>query len=163
MAALALAAPAGAGTGERSLSRKTALEVQIVAQINALRSRHGLAPLRLSRDLGAAAGAHSTAMVRRGFFAHESADGSAFWKRIERFYRPGGSARWSVGENLLWASPSVDARGAVAQWLRSPGHRRNMLDPSWREIGLGAVHAPSAPGVFDGLDVTVVTADFGVR
>ena len=48
-------------------------------------------------------------------------------------------------------------------WLESPGHRRVLLTPAWREIGLSAVHTASAPRVYDGLEVTIVTADFGVR
>jgi hypothetical protein len=38
-----------------------------------------------------------------------------------------------------------------------------MLNPRWLEVGVGAVYAPSAPGVYGGRDVTIVTADFGVR
>ena len=48
-------------------------------------------------------------------------------------------------------------------WLNSPPHRANLLQPKWREIGLGGVHAASAPGAFGGLPATILTADFGVR
>ena len=48
-------------------------------------------------------------------------------------------------------------------WLASPPHRANLLDPHWREVGLSAVHATSAPGVYGGEAATIVTADFGVR
>jgi uncharacterized protein YkwD len=48
-------------------------------------------------------------------------------------------------------------------WLRSRPHRRNLLTPRWREIGLSAVHVAAAPGFFGGRTVTIVTADFGVR
>jgi uncharacterized protein YkwD len=47
--------------------------------------------------------------------------------------------------------------------MTSPEHRANLLDHGWREIGLSAVHVPSAPGVYGGSEVTIVTADFGVR
>ena len=47
--------------------------------------------------------------------------------------------------------------------MGSPGHRANLLSPRWREIGIAAVHAASAPGVYGGHEVTIVTADFGVR
>ena len=47
--------------------------------------------------------------------------------------------------------------------MKSPGHRENILDPHWREIGMGAASRRSAPGAFEGLDVIVLTADFGVR
>jgi hypothetical protein len=37
------------------------------------------------------------------------------------------------------------------------------MNPRWREIGVSAVHENAAPGVYKGLDVTIVTTDFGVR
>ncbi len=102
-------------------------------------------------------------MAVHGFFRHESSDGSAFWKRVQNFYGQGRYPYWSVGENLLWSSPNVDARRALRMWLASPPHRANLLDPKWREVGLAAVHAPRAGGVYGGSEVTIVTADFGVR
>jgi uncharacterized protein YkwD len=48
-------------------------------------------------------------------------------------------------------------------WMASPEHRRNVLDPMWRDVGISALHAPVAPGIFAGGPVTVVTADFGRR
>ena len=102
-------------------------------------------------------------MARAGFFAHESQNGKSFGERVRRFYRTAGFRSWRAGENLLWASPDIDAKRAVELWLESPGHRRVLLTPAWREIGLSAVHTASAPRVFDGLEVTIVTADFGVR
>jgi uncharacterized protein YkwD len=68
-----------------------------------------------------------------------------------------------VGENLVWASPDLDALGAMQLWPKSPPHRENMLAPRWREIGISAVHAAAAPGTHGGQPVTIVTADFGVR
>ena len=102
-------------------------------------------------------------MVTFGFFAHESRDGSSFWLRVQRFYRKGATGGWTVGENLLFSSGGLDAKRAVALWLRSPGHRANMLSPRWREIGVAAMRSPAAPGVFAGEQVVVVTADFGAR
>jgi uncharacterized protein YkwD len=145
------------------VSSDPSLEAAILGEVNALRRAHGVAPLRPSRALGAAATAHSRAMVTFGFFRHESRDGGAFSARLGRFYRPTGSGTWSVGENLLWSTPGLDARGAVRLWLDSPPHRRNLLSPRWREIGLSAMLSPAAPGVFGGRDVVVVTSDFGVR
>ena len=165
VACFALAAPATAAltAPTRQATATAALERGVLAEVNALRRSHGLVPLRLSRQLSTAAQAHSNTMARRGFFRHESADGSPFWQRVRRFYGSDGYGRWSVGENLLWSSPNVDARGAVRMWLNSPSHRRTLLTAEWREIGLGAVHVASAPGTYGGREVTILTADFGVR
>jgi uncharacterized protein YkwD len=160
----ALAAPASAAeNASRSVTAADALERSVLAEVNALRARHHLAPLRLNMRLTAAADVHSRAMASRGFFAHESADGSAFWQRVRRFYNNRGFRQWSVGENLLWSSPRIEAAGALRMWLGSPAHRKNLLAREWREIGLSAVHVASAPGVYKGLEVTIVTADFGIR
>ena len=139
------------------------LESGVLVDINQLRASHHLAPLRISAGLSAAARQHSQQMAVDGYFAHESFDGSAFWKRVQRFYGQGRFGYWSVGENLLWSSPDVDASGALQMWMNSPEHRANLLTPRWREIGLSAVHAVGASGVYHGLDVTIVTADFGIR
>ena len=147
----------------RTLAAADRLETQVLAELNAIRKRHGLVPLRLSRPLATAADAHSRAMGTYGFFAHDSRDGSAFWKRVRRFYGPGGYGNWSVGENLLWSSGGLSAPRALELWMASPGHRKNILTPRWREIGLSAVNVRSAPGVFGGRDVVIITTDFGVR
>lgn len=157
-----LAAPAP-GSAVRTLAEVGALDSAVLGQINAVRARHGLVRLRMNARLSAAAEQHSSAMARRGFFSHDSADGSPFWKRVGRYYGSSGYGFWSVGENLLWASPALDAARVVGGWLESPKHRRNLLAARWREIGISAVHTGAAPGSFHGLEVTILTADFGVR
>jgi uncharacterized protein YkwD len=157
-----VASPAGASSQRPATSLST-LEQGVLADINALRKEHGLAPLRLSTSLSAAARQHSSEMAARGYFSHSSANGSSFDRRIARYYPMGGSHYWSVGENLLWSSPDVDAGGALDMWWNSPEHRKNMLTSRWREVGLSAVHVASAPGAYGGREVTIVTTDFGVR
>jgi uncharacterized protein YkwD len=139
------------------------LEQQVFRDVNRQRIQHGLVPLRVNGHLGLAARSHSLAMAEHGFFAHEAYDGSAFWLRIKAAYPALAGRTWSVGENLAWASPELTAEHAVEMWLASPQHRQNMLAPRWRDVGIGIVRALGAPGVYDGLDVTIVTADFGVR
>jgi uncharacterized protein YkwD len=102
-------------------------------------------------------------MATRGYFAHESADGTAFWRRIQRNYSSSGRSAWSVGENLVWEAPELDAAEAIRLWMASPEHRANILTASWREIGISAFHAETAPGAYSGGPVTIVTTDFGVR
>jgi len=48
-------------------------------------------------------------------------------------------------------------------WVNSPEHRKILLTGRWREVGLSAVHVATAPGAYGGREVTIVTADFGVR
>jgi len=157
-----VATPAGASPQQPTASL-SALEQGVLVDINTLRKQHGLAPLRLSATLSAAARQHSAEMASRGYFGHDSANGSSFDRRIARYYPMGRNRFWSVGENLLWSSPDVDPNGALQMWWNSPEHRKNMLTARWREIGLSAVHVPAAPGTYGGREVTIVTTDFGVR
>jgi uncharacterized protein YkwD len=156
------ASPAGASS-QRPATSLSSLEQGVLTDINTLRKQHGLAPLRLSASLSAAARQHSAEMAARGYFSHDSVNGSSFDRRIARYYPMGRSHYWSVGENLLWSSPDVDAGGALNMWWNSPEHRKNMLTARWREIGVSAVHVATAPGTYAGREVTIVTTDFGVR
>jgi uncharacterized protein YkwD len=167
LCAVAAAIASGAGTAAVAESAAptvatNAFERSVLAELNSVRRAHGLVPLRASNPLAAAADSHTRAMGRHGFFAHESRDGSSFADRVRRYYRPLGGL-WSVGENLLWSTRGIDAKRAVSLWMQSPGHRQNILTPQWREIGLAAVTVHGAPGVYGGMDVVIVTTDFGVR
>ena len=148
---------------QRPAKVASALEKDVLANVNLLRRQHGLPALRMSAKLTAAARSHSTEMAQRGYFSHDSANGSSFDKRISRYYSLSGRRYWSVGENLLWSSPDVSASAALDMWLNSPEHKKILLTARWREIGLAAVHVQAAPGSYGGREVTIVTADFGVR
>ena len=117
----------------------------------------------LACDLRDAALSHSNEMVSQSYFEHTSPAGLTFMDRIESTGYMSGARSWTVGENLVWGGPEIGAARAFRLWLASPPHRANLLDPHWREIGLGAVHATSAPGVYGGGSATIVTADFGAR
>ena len=112
-------------TGARRLL--SALELDVVARINAQRTSRGLRALRVSRGLTFAANYHTHQMGQLGFFEHESVNGAPFWRRIQRFY-PARGGYWSVGENIFWESPDSSAATAVREWMHSPPHRENILD-----------------------------------
>jgi uncharacterized protein YkwD len=139
-------------------------EARLLDRLNALRVSRGLAPLNASPGLFSAADRHSREMARHGYCGHDSANGASFWSRISNFYGRGAAWRgWSVAENVLCHPRRLSAAAALSRWLASPGHRANLLAPQWRDVGVGAVYADSAPGEFHGDDVLLVTADFGVR
>ena len=162
-AVVAVAAPAALSETSASRMSIANLESGLLQQLNAVRTDHGLVALRSNPKLTAAADQHSREMADDGYFDHNSFDGTSFSDRIAKWYPLGAFHSWMVGENLLWSSPSVDPPRAVAMWMRSPGHRANILNPRWREIGIGAVHSSSAGGAFTHLPVTIITTDFGVR
>ena len=159
-----VAAPAA--FAQRSAVRQTrlqTLDLSVLVQLNAIRKSHGLVPLKLNVALTTAAQGHSSEMLADGYFAHESISGAPFWKRLTAYSSMAPDGAWSVGENLLWSSPEVDAVKALQLWMASPEHRHNILTARWREIGIAAIHVESASGTYGGRPVTVITTDFGVR
>ena len=89
------------------------------------------------------------ALARAGYLDHTSPDGSTLVDRLAR-------VRWrgiAAGEDLAVAGAPGDA---VAMWLRSPGHRENLLRPSFRRRSGSASRAASGTGA----SALYVTADF---
>src|SRR5262245_55407513 len=160
LAAAVVPAVAHPATGSRTTVGT--LENGVLAELNDIRVAHGLRPLRLSRPLAAAARQHTFEMLDDGYFEHDSANGDQFWQRLERYY-PKGKNIWDVGENLIWSSPSLGAGTALRLWMDSAGHRKNILFPAWREIGIAAVHSDTSTGAYGGGAVTIITTDFGAR
>lgn len=147
----------------RSETNLQTLSHRVLASLNRFRLAHGRVALHESAALDRAALHHSLEMGRLGYFSHSSADGMQFWQRIRHFYPAHGFSYWSAGENLVWASPSLSAGGAMRLWISSPPHLANLLSRQWRQIGISAVGVVRAPGVYGERRVTIITADFGVR
>lgn len=104
---------------------------EVIALTNTERASSGLPPLAPDPLLTAAAQAHSSDMVTRAFYAHTSPDGREPWDRAA----DAGSRHRTVGENIACGqrSPAEVVRG----WMDSPGHRANILKPSFTHMGVG--------------------------
>jgi uncharacterized protein YkwD len=163
VAALLITALVGPTASAKNRATLSSFETSVLQRLNETRQSHGLQPLRLSIRLTSAADAHSVDMADSGYFDHSSRDGTPFWKRIDRWYSSAGYGFWSVGENMVWASPNLSAGRAMSLWMASPEHRANILSTRWREIGVSAIHVASARGVYHGRPVTIITTDFGAR
>jgi uncharacterized protein YkwD len=146
LALAALAAPAGAraGGGCRDADAlpgrvsQTRLRAATLCLMNAERSARGLGRLRANRPLSRAARAYARQMVRRHFFDHQSPGGSTMMSRIRSTAYVHGAASFTVGENLAWGTgPWATPRAIVRGWMRSREHRANLLDPEFRDVGIG--------------------------
>lgn len=128
--------------------------------VNLERRRRGLRGLRANGRLAAAAARHSTDMVRRAFFGHVTPGGATLVQRIRRTGYVSGARSYALAENLAWGTGSyATPLRTVAGWMRSPGHRRNILHPGFRELGVGIVlGAPGAVG-----EGATYTTNFGAR
>jgi len=142
-------APRAAGDARLSQSERTMIRI-----VNAVRSQYGLRRLRASRALNNAAEHHSSDMLARDFFAHDSSDGTPLDRRLRRY----ANAR-TVGETLaaLGDRPGIE-QTVVQLWMDSPPHRAVVLSPGFRRIGLSQRFGP-----LGGFGMAVVTADFASR
>jgi uncharacterized protein YkwD len=130
--------------------------------LNAKRSKRGQRKLRLSKKLSRAARRHARDMARRNYFSHNSPNGSSFLDRIRRTGYLRGARMWMVGENLAWGSGSRSSpRLTVRAWMRSPGHRRNILTRRFRHIGIGI--AFGAPTNVGGSPAATYATEFGIK
>jgi uncharacterized protein YkwD len=150
------AGPAGPCSGADVSSSKTrTTERATLCLLNQERRRAGLPDLHWNRSLSHAARQHSRSMVRRRFFSHTSSNGGDFATRI----RKAGYSGRAIGENIAWgAGDRGTPREIVQAWMHSPGHRRNILNPFFRRIGVGVARGAPYIGV---KDARMYTTDFG--
>lgn len=105
------------------------MELQVLRLVNAERARYGLAPVSYDRRLDAAAESHNAQQVATRTMSH---DGIGDGDPGSRIRATGFSSSW--GENV--ATGQLSAEQVVAEWMASPGHRRNVLDPDFRLMGV---------------------------
>jgi Ca2+-binding RTX toxin-like protein len=142
------------------MSQANAYEQYILELINAERAKTGAQPLAFDGDLNEAAELHSDWMLDFDTFSHTGANGSSAGDRMTaagyRFY-----GSWTWGENVAWMSarsPSGwqdEALGLHTNLMNSSGHRANILNANFREIGVGF-----ETGVYKGYHSAMLTENF---
>jgi uncharacterized protein YkwD len=140
---------AGADSTTSSTTLRT-LRAAVTCLINRQRTQRGLPALAVSDQLNRSAQAWTNTMARTGRFTHGPRD--AFAKRISA----DGYVWQSAGENI--AAGFETPRLVVAAWMTSTDHCRNILDPSYRDVGNGESNGtvgPNGNGTW--------TQDFGLR
>ncbi len=142
------------GGGKISLNNE---EKAIFSLHNRIRKERNLGSLCVHPALQKAARAHSEDMIRRDYFSHNTKGrGESACERIKRYGYP-----YSLcGENIAYGSGSYGEPDSIMdRWMKSDGHRRNILKEEFKEIGVGAY-----TGTYKNTEgVTMYTADFGVR
>ncbi|MFJ9950116.1 CAP domain-containing protein [Kitasatospora sp. NPDC091207] len=127
------AAPTSGATGGGSTAQ------QVVDLVNVQRAQHGCGPLTADSRLATAAQGHSEDMAARDYFDHASPEGYHADHRIEAT-----GYRWnSWGENI--ARGQKDPAAVMDAWMNSPGHRANILNCSFKEIGVGVKTGSGGP------------------
>ena len=138
-------ATCGGGNVDLSVEEKKMLDLH-----NKIRAERGLPKFCVHPDLQRAARDHSKEMLAEDRFAHGNVG-----ERLRRF-----GYRWSTsGENILYDPGSRDSVESLFKlWMTSSGHRANILNKNFREIGIGA-----SSGEYRGDKGTMWTVDFGAR
>lgn len=127
LVAITLAAPAVAC--DKPASARQA-EAEVISLINSERARHGLGKVRRSEPLEHAAARQACDLAARKKLSHVGTDGSTVKQRV----KGAGYAMRFANENIGYGFRSPAS--AVAWWMNSPGHRKNILEPRVREIGV---------------------------
>ena len=105
--------------------------------VNAQRAAAGVGPLATCATLTRSAADHSADQAAHATMSHTGSDGSTMVQRDER----AGYVGWNaLGENVAAGYPDVDS--VVAAWMASPGHRANILDGNYHDVGFGQVGGP---------------------
>jgi uncharacterized protein YkwD len=160
-AAAAIPSPhcAHASTAPSHLSTRAAAHA-LQCLINGVRAQHGLRAVRADGRLRLAARRHADDMAAHDFFAHESPGGATVASRVKHAgYLSGGAREWWLGEALAWGRASAGAPRAILRGLlKSPPHRAILLDPNFRDLGVGVAHGAPRGGDKGALTVDL---DFG--
>ncbi len=108
----------------------------VITMTNLQRATIGLDPLLLSPELTAAAQAHAEDMAARGYFSHAGLDGSTPATRATA----AGYAWIALGENIAQGQSAPEQ--VMQSWMASEGHRSNILNPVFGDIGVGYAISP---------------------
>jgi uncharacterized protein YkwD len=130
---------------------------------NRERRERGLGRLCIHPQLQRAARAHSTDMVQRDYFSHNTRGRSETYDaRLKRYgYTIKGYSYRTTGENIGGGTGDFGTPDGIfnASWMKSKDHRPNILNKRFREVGIGVTR-----GTFKGAsNYTMYTVDFGAR
>lgn len=122
----------------------------LIDQTNEARLGDHLSDLSFNALLEKAAQMKANDMAEKGYFAHNSPDGKTPWY----WFREAGYDYAVAGENL--AVNFTDSKDVTEAWLRSPGHRANIMNDRYTEIGIA-----TARGTYKGKEAIFVVQEFG--
>lgn len=115
-------------------------EKQVADLVNKERSAQGLAPLKFNGELSKVAKLKATDMRDKNYFSHTSPTYGSPFDMMKSF----GIRYTSAGENIAKGYRTPDA--VMKGWMNSPGHKANILNSSFTEIGVGYVTDSSGTG-----------------
>ncbi|MBI3290646.1 hypothetical protein HYZ76_00020 [Candidatus Falkowbacteria bacterium] len=124
----------------------------IIALLNQSRTEAGFEPLVEDKILSGFAGQKASDMITRDYFSHDTPEGKRPWQWINR----GEYDYIYAGENL--AMDFITAESVHEAFMKSPSHRRNILNPKYKNVGIAVIS-----GKLGGKDTTLLVQFFGAR
>ena len=115
-------------------SRVTNYETEVVKLVNEQRAKYNLAPLAMNWELARVARYKSQDMADKGYFSHTSPTYGSPYTMMKAF----GITYRTAGENIAYGYSSPKA--VVEAWMNSEGHRANILNTTYTQIGVGYVY-----------------------
>ncbi len=106
-------------------------ESEVARLVNVERAKSGLPALKLNWQLSRVARYKSADMANKGYFAHNSPTYGTPFQMMENF----GLRFSAAGENIAYGQRTPAE--VMRDWMNSPGHRNNIMSPSFTEIGVG--------------------------
>ncbi|MFD0417726.1 CAP domain-containing protein [Streptomyces sp. NPDC127108] len=122
-----------------AVSKSAKYAKQLLVLVNKERARAGCRPLRLDRRVQAAAMAHAKDMAARNYYDHTSPEGVSAGDRMRKAGYPTGA--W--GENIHKGPKGP--KTAMRDWMRSSGHRKNILNCAYKDFGAGVSLKANGP------------------
>ena len=114
-------------------SSVSAFETEVIRLVNEIRVQNGLKPLTANWELSRVARYKSQDMVDNRYFSHTSPTYGTPFQMIKSF----GLSYRTAGENIAYGQRTPQA--VVNAWMNSSGHRANILNSSYTQIGVGYV------------------------
>lgn len=117
-----------------------ALEAKLLAHTNTARAENAVGALSFDEGLAQAARHHAAEMAALNYFSHGSPEpeNATLGQRVAR----SGSFIGTLSENLALVGPDGVAQATTVGWLGSPGHRANLLNPTFTHVGFGTARFP---------------------
>lgn len=116
----------------RGLTVDQESEISMLKMVNEERKKRGISELVFRPETVPVARNHARDMWERQYFGHVSPDGEDIGDRLEK----GNVAFTIAGENLALAPTLQTAHTGL---MNSEGHRRNILDPEFKRVGIGVI------------------------
>jgi uncharacterized protein YkwD len=123
--------PSRTTTSTRAGTSSTSVEAEVLRLVNVERSTNGCDPVSADTTLAGVARAHSRDMAEKGYFDHDSPDGRDPFQRMR-----------DAGYRYSWAAENIaagqsTAASVMSSWMKSAGHRANILNCKLTELGVG--------------------------